>query len=464
MTSECAKVEPAKPMASGVRRKKVLPNELQEKDGLVWFYTLHIAYFIVLALINGYYVAPTSGYMGFASDLNAMNLAISCAVLLAFVTLTPREFGVRSFFLNLAILVQITPSLVLFSGGAIPLESASMVWMAFGVVYVVSKLPLPPLSFPLVDSRLLLYGLGVATGALIVALYFLQGLSSFNLNMFLVYDFRRSALDGSPEIIGYLVAIFAIVVIPLSMVLSLHFRNYVATAVTLVFSVLIFGFSSVKSVVVYPAVAMAVFFLLSVSKKNSNIIVALMCALAVAFIDAVMYFQADAPSLFGLFADLLVRRALLLPALLDHYHIEFFTDNPQYFWSTSRLGFASQVDPYGVPPGYVIGREYFGGFDANANAGFVGTGYAHAGAMGVFIYSAGVGLVLAILETFGRNFGRPLVVAIMTVQVITMFTAADLVIMFLTHGLIVSLVVFAISSAPEQTSAGGRHGFLRRNA
>ena len=107
------------------------------------------------------------------------------------------------------------------------------------------------------------------------------------------------------------------------------------------------------------------------------------------------------------------------------------------------MGLAS--NPYGgLAPPRVIGEVYFGSAATSANAGFVGSGFAQAGLVGSLIYAAGAGMVIAICDAYGRYLGPGLVAAAMIGQYAALITSTDFLTLFLTHGLLLALVLLAL--------------------
>jgi hypothetical protein len=101
--------------------------------------------------------------------------------------------------------------------------------------------------------------------------------------------------------------------------------------------------------------------------------------------------------------------------------------------------------PYDLTSPFLIGEAYFGSSEIGANTGYVGSGFAQAGMAGVAIYAIGVGMIVAILQSYGRYLGLPFVGAIMMTQVVTMISSTDFVTLFLTHGMLISLVLLAMA-------------------
>lgn len=415
---------------------------------------LYVVFFFMTAFAYYYYLYRIWEYQGFVYSYNNNKLLISVFVIFFFSFLSPRTISLRSFFLKLAITVQLIPSLVLYSMGDMPTSSAVIVWMALFTMNAVSAIHVPRLSIGNIDPKHVTQVLGIATAVLIFAFFALGGLANFNLDLRLVYDFRTVAAESLPGVFNYLTPIFTKIVIPFGLVYSIHSKKYISAIIFFSFSIIIFGFSSHKGIIFYPIMSIFVYFYYINIKKFSYIIAIFIFLILISLIDSYIYINYNSPSISGWYSSIFVRRGLMSPALLDYYYIDFFSKNVSYFWSSSRITLGLIDSPYGITAPHLIGDVYFGDINKSANTGYIGAGFAQAGIAGTLVYATGVGLTLAVLQSHGRSLGDPFVAATMMGQVATMFLSADFLTLFLTHGMLVSLVLLALVRAPQ--SRGNR--------
>lgn len=134
----------------------------------------------------------------------------------------------------------------------------------------------------------------------------------------------------------------------------------------------------------------------------------------------------------------------MIPALLDYYHLDFFSVHHVIAWADSRLSLGLSTNPYGMPSAYVIGQMYFGDPNVGANTGFIGSGYAQAALFGSLLYSVGAGLTLALINAHSKYQGVPFVTAMMTNQILTMYVSTDFVTLFVSHGMIISFLLLGV--------------------
>jgi hypothetical protein len=143
-------------------------------------------------------------------------------------------------------------------------------------------------------------------------------------------------------------------------------------------------------------------------------------------------------------SSLIIRRVLFIPSVLDGLHTDLFSIVSQYYWSTSKIGDWLVDNPHGVTAPFLIGEVYFGDTETSANAGMIGSGYANAGLIGVAVYSALIGLLISVLNAFGRRIGHAFVTAASLSTLFNVVTSTDLVTAMLTHGLLLLLLLLAL--------------------
>lgn len=428
------------------------------ESGIVFESKLYLAFlyllsFFVLSAIYILYISPVWAYMGFIYEANYIKFVISLAVLLFFVFIKSNKIDARNYFLNIVTTVILVPSLVIYAFSDKPTYSAFVVWISIFTVTVVSAIPLPRFTIMRANSKYILFALMMSTIFVISVFLSRSGFSRFNLDLSRVYEFRNQSSDDFSGIFSYLLSIFTKSVIPFGIVLSIYYRNFIFTFLLIVVAVLFFGITGNKGIVAYAVLSIFVFYFLRYSPKYSTILTAFLMVLIGALFCVIIRAYVGPGSIFDWYTSLVVRRALLVPALLDYHYIDFFSQNPWAWWANSRISFGLTENFYNLSLPNVIGKAYFNSEGTAANTGFIGSGFAQAGLIGTIVYSVGVGLVIAFLRAYGRYLGLPLVAAMMTSQVMTMFISTDFITLFLTHGMLVSLFVLAMIRKPHSPTS-----------
>jgi len=410
---------------------------------------LYMGEFYLLAKLYNTFLRIFYEYQGFELHYDVYKNVASIVIIITFAFITPVRSSVRGFYLNFLLTTYFVPSMVLYSYAGQPTSSAIIVWSAFATLYAVSAIPVRRPAIGNIPATTLMSALGVAVLSVVISYPLIGGLSNFNLNIAAVYEFRREAAAALPGVFGYLSPIVSQIVIPFCTAIALVHRRYGSALIFVALAVLQFGFINHKSALFAPFAVIGAYFFLYRFGRYSVILMGLLAALFVSLIDVSMLTRLGNDGVWGWYSAILVQRVLMVPALLDYHYIEFFSENVLYYWSSSRITLNLMQIPYdGITAPFVIGQFYFGNIDMSANTGFIGAGYAQAGILGVLIYSVGVGMILAIFESYGKYMGSPFTVSATIITAVN-FTAADLLTLLLTHGLAILVLLLTLMCSPE---------------
>jgi len=410
----------------------------------LWISLLYVAALSAIYLTE---IVPHWSYMGFRGEFSFEGVAICVALTVITSVLIPTSRDTRMAVLACMHYLFILPTTVYLSYSDPQLDR----YLSFAILWVClnffSALPVQPLSIaPLPTKYILFIVFGATIGAVVIQAAF-GGLQYFNLDIERVYEFRREAASNLPVIFGYVYSNVASVLVPLALVLSFKFRAYGLVALALACTIVLFGMTHHKSVLFGPP-AVALLYLFFTKMKRPETIGLFFMAIPVVCVMELLYLRvfvaADLP---GYLNSLLARRMLFVPAMLDTLYIDYFSLHEKYYWSTSRLGSWAGENPHGVAAPFLIGSEYFSDDDMSANAGVIGGGYANAGLLGVAIYSTVSGLLVALLNAYGRRIGHALITAASLATMFNILTTTDLVTAFLTHGLLLLLLILALFPA-----------------
>ncbi len=405
---------------------------------------ISLLYVTALSWIYLSEIVPHWSYMGFRGSFSFAGVAMCVAMTTIASVMLPASRDTRMAVLTCMHYLFILPTAVYLSYSNPQMDrylSFAILWICFTVF---SALPMKPLSIaPLSTKYILFIVFGATLGAVFIQAAF-GGLQYFNLDIERVYEFRREAASSLPVIFGYLYSNVASVLVPLALVLSFKFRAYWLVLLALVCTVILFGMTHHKSVLFGPP-AVALLYVFFTRMKKPEMIGLFFMAIPVICIAELLYLRVFAHTdLPGYINSLLARRMLFVPAMLDTLYIDYFSLHEKYYWSGSRLGSWAGENPHGVAAPFLIGSEYFSDDDMSANAGAIGGGYANAGLIGVAIYSTVSGLLVALLNAFGRRVGHALVTAVSLATVFNILTTTDLVTAFLTHGLVLLVLILAL--------------------
>lgn len=404
----------------------------------------YLTYFFALLLIYSYGIAPTYAYMGFAANFSTTNLFISLLCLFFSMPVLRPNGQPSGFFLTLAATTILVPSLVIYTGAGLPHRFALLTVTSIWLISLTARiLRLKTIKLPTVSrSSLLIFFALVAIGTIGVIFAF-GGARHFNLKLSAVYDLRQEAAASLPGIFGYLNSITSKIIIPFAMVFAAQKRNWFAVALLGLLSVLIFALTAHKSPLLYPLVVGFVYLIAGKRYVPQLFLAGLIAMLAICALD--LWAQRSGfGGMAGWFASLFARRALLVPSLLNWFYLDYFLEAPKYLWADSKFSLGLVESPHALRSVNLIGLEYFGREEMSANTGWIGSGYANAGAAGLLLYSVIIGGLFALLDAYARRLGSRTVTALFVLPVFALLTSSDLTTMLLTHGLLLSIIVLGI--------------------
>lgn len=265
------------------------------------------------------------------------------------------------------------------------------------------------------------------------------GLQNLNFDISRVYEYRQAANDdfyrGAP---GYFVNWMLKICGPMLIAIGLLKRKYFVVALVFGLHLLFFGITSHKSVAAAPLIVIGVWFAVKSNKALS--VFPLGLSFLIIFSMLIVLILGE-----NWVASMLIRRALYVPAFLVFSYHDFFSHNGFVYWANSITSSLLSY-PYDVNPAKLIGKYH--GTDAHANAGFIATGYMHAGIMGVIFYAILVGLLFRIVDALYYNGGSLLAVCMfLFLPIVTLIGTSDLPTTLLTHGLGFALVVTFLYSS-----------------
>ena len=411
---------------------------------------LHFVFYGLLLWVYTTYIVHIYGYMGFVDEFNITKALISPFVItLSFLLL--RNNGLPSYFLlNIIIASTVTTSLVIFCGSNLPFSFMAVTWVAFAILAIVARFcRLPRIRLKYIDNKVLLGCLAFISLLFIASIFAFGGGAYLNFDLMRVYEFRREASANLPGIFGYLMPNVSKAIIPLGIVLSLLYRQWVLLILFICCSVLIFALTSHKSPLFMPIVIVFVYWFAQHKKSIDMTLLALVSVVLIGGIDFYLM-QAGMGGLSGLFGNLFVRRSLMVPSLLNWAYFDFFSVNPYTYWADSKLSLGMINSPYDLGIPELIGRAFMDNEETHANTGWIGSGMANAGYVGIALYSVSLGLLLSLIDAYAKKLGYSLMLGVFLLSVMGATQSGDFTTMLLTHGLFaLILIVMLLRPVPK---------------
>lgn len=411
------------------------------------FYFLLLLFRAIADFSYIYFVNPVFAYSGFSLELSTLPYLFSWILYsLSLPFVKPLINKVSDYIAVTFILFIFAPLTSLYGLTNWSLEPVIITFLSFIVFIFIarSKLVKTPALPEVKNGPKLALTVSIVAVVGLLSWYLVSG-AGFNLNLARVYDFRR----GNAELanIGVLAyfnnwtyKIFSLFLIAY----FLHKKKYLFVFFACCAQVVFYGYSAHKSVLFSIVIIFATWAWFS--RKNNAYILPL---------GLIFVFSASLSSYFLLneilLGSLFIRRVFYVPAYLTFQYFDFFSNNKFVYWSNSILsGLISY--PYRMSVPMLIGD--YEGSGASANNGFISSGYAHFGYMGVFIYTVMFGYLIRFFDVFTKKLGVLwLSLAITIGPLRSALISSDLFTALLTHGLLLAiLLIFLIrsDSTPER--------------
>lgn len=259
----------------------------------------------------------------------------------------------------------------------------------------------------------------------------------FNLSFSKVYEFRSlSAEVANIGVMAYIVGWTYKVFIVFALAYFLMKKRFGWVFLLIVIQVFYYGVSAHKSVLFTPFMVVSVWFYLTRFKTLLIMPIGFTSIIIISYLAYVLFNNMMLPSMF-------IRRVFFVPAQLSFDYFEFFNNNEFVVWSNSILSRFRDY-PYDLSLPKLIGE--YNGSGASANNGFISSGYAHFGYLGVVMYSIIFGLILRMLN-YAAYYGLPMwfTLAMTITPLRDSLISSDLFTTLLTHGLLVALILLLLS-------------------
>lgn len=413
------------------------------KDKIIGYLFLVIAR-IFLDVGYVYYVVPYFGYSGFNLSFSFWSYASSWLIYLFVFAITPVWFSRSSD----AVFMMVTTSVIapLTSMYGLSGEDLSPVILTvlsmFYIWFVVNVKSLFPVGLPYIkDGEKYAVALSAIFVIFVVLHYFVSG-AHLSLSLLKVYDFRESNAEIAGEgFFSYLNPWVCEIFNLFLLAVFLMRRWFSLVFIVLIVQVFLFAASQHKSVLFSPIIVVGVWWFFRKSRSLVAIPMAVSVLLAISFI---VYWADDNITLPSLF----IRRIFFTPAQLSFEYYSFFSNHPKVFWGDSWwMPFVHS--PYAVTIPYVVGAS-LGLPDMGANNGFVSSGYAQAGYLGVFIYSSVIGLILRFVDRESIKLGAAwLGVGLFLQPIMNTWLSSDLATSMMTHGIFWMILLLAFLRKPN---------------
>lgn len=383
-------------------------------------------------------------YEGYNLNLNLLNYSISSLMILLFGLLVPSFLNkISDWFLLTFYILVLVPILTMYGlDQNLSIFPVIMHLLTYLIIYFILRirnikvLKVNNISngknlFIFINFFMILY--------LLMWYIYTGAIKNINFDLAKVYDFRE--LNSGLTNIGFASYLNNWVYKLSSLVLMGYGflrKNIFIIIFSIITQLIFFSVSTHKSVLFSGFMIFGIYMYLKKTKKMIYIPAFLGSIIIIIFILST--YQEE----YILYSSIFIRRFLFVPAKLAYDYYEFFQDNTFSWWSTSI--FSTFIDtPYVLGIDRAIGA-YLGTPDAYMNNGFVSSGYAQAGILGVLIYAITIGWILKFINHLTVNTVYPLWFSLIIVSnpLINLILSSDLFAVLLTHGLILSILFLVL--------------------
>ncbi|MFO7723080.1 MAG: hypothetical protein R6V49_07650 [Bacteroidales bacterium] len=409
---------------------------------------IHVILLVVIYALLDYeyrqFVQPLFSHLNFSYEYQPLNIALS--LFLFGMTMTSLILLKPSPYLHLTSVVFVLfiqiPNLILFQ--YMPVNPG----IPFAVTIFILLLRLRfsfqryACNIPVVPERwipFLLGGLGILF-LIPIAVDF-----GFQLNMnspltdaSALYEIRSGANRNISTLTAYSFGQLTKAILPALLLFGMIYRKYLPAILALGAMIYIFLVNPHKTYLV--AIIPLFFFLFFRDYARKGTVFLLLFILAVFIAQFISAHYSIMPE------SMLVRRSLFTQAFLTSAHFDFFHGHPLLL-SHSVLG-KWITYPYHLPPPFLLGEHYFMSPVMSCNTGFIGDGFMNFGYWGLGLFMLIAAAVFHIIDCFDLHpsyYG-------LTFLVIFQMQNSPLLTQFITHGLLMLLIImlFILRRSPKE--------------
>ena len=268
--------------------------------------------------------------------------------------------------------------------------------------------------------------------------FFAYAKFKFNFSFADIYVRRLEARNilSSGSLAGYLESFLKSICIMIGIIYGLQKRKWVHITISIFAAFAIFSLSGEKWGLFSPLFFILIYFMSSRNRRNLGLIMLVLIILLVG-LSLVEGIVAKSKIL----AFYFVRRMLVIPSQLTTYYWDFFSQNPFVMMKDSIIGWLIPVDAnYLIPKARLIGLEYFGNIEMNANANIWATAYADFGYYGMVITSILAALTLKVIDSLGAR-GKFVVASVCSASIGLIWAEGGFYTSFLSNGVFLIIIV-----------------------
>ncbi|MDC9581148.1 hypothetical protein PSI15_06125 [Xenorhabdus sp. PR6a] len=406
--------------------------KLLEKRSVYIFISLIYKCSLDIAYIN--FVNPLYGYSGFNKDIDIFQYIIGWLLFVFLLMLSPHTIKKPSdYFISQAIFSLLTPLIVLYGMDSI-LIIKPVFYSILSILFIklLTTLSIKPPKIPIIrNGEYIFYIVSFIMVLYLVLWYISSGaIKNINFDPRQVYDFRET--NSKLTDIGILAYVNEWVYNVFSLSLlgyALWKKKYLLFTFIFICQIFFYSISAHKSVLFTPLFIIGIYFYFRHTRALSTIPIFFSSAIIISLMLYNIVGEISIPSM-------VIRRVFFVPAQLTYIYFDFFNQHDYEMWGNSILKHIKpSIYTEGVPKaiGVYIGSEIY------ANNGYISSGFAQAGGIGILLYSLILGIYLKWLDIWSNKIPELWLAIILVVTPLrSLLISSDLFTVMLTHGLIIA--------------------------
>ncbi|MDC4814549.1 hypothetical protein OHW01_13785 [Acinetobacter baumannii] len=251
---------------------------------------------------------------------------------------------------------------------------------------------------------------------------------------YLIRDEFREAKSDSSGLAGYAIFWLAKVFLPFFICYGLAFKNKTFLIFGVIMQIVIFSVSAHKSFVFSVLLIFAVYGLLVIRASFYQWIIGLF---SLTLFSVFLYRVLQIPFII----DVIIRRSLIVPGVLTHWWVNFFSVHNFVLFKNTFLGnfFDSS---YSLAAPFLIGQYYFGSEWTSANVNFAIDAYGNGGILAFLLTLCALLFLLLVINKFSQGSdGKKIFIVLLAVPTFWSFIETSFISVMVTHGLFWAILI-----------------------
>lgn len=404
-------------------------------------------YKLILDFVYVYLVSAEFSYNNFLVDLNIEKYIFSIICFFLISHIIPDENDKpSSIILLLHYIIMVLPIFTMYAFNDESSKYFIMVCICFSLECLLIRY-LPDIHITKFKEAKVFFVAIVLATTIFVYLSMLRanGLPTLKaLNILSVYDIRENV--RYPFLMNYLVNWQAKAINPLMIAVSYKYKQKKPLIIFIGLQLLIYLITAHKAYLFIP-IAIIVIMKIADREKILHIIA------NVASIGCVISYVLYKLDVTLLLASFFVRRLIFVPAKVKFNYYDFISNNEPLFFSEGLIGKLFNVEyPYDVRFVNLISEIYSNNPDSASNTGYLGSGYANLGFVGMLIYTIILVFILLLIDSLGSRLDKSMITGMVLFSMLSL-NDSDMLTTLLTGGLLfLLLLLFLYASFDDETS------------